>query len=93
MTSLPLQTIVEMHEDSVAHLDITFSNIMMQKDTPDPFDQIRVIDFGLASICRGRKFVTWSASLCDYLLPVQHTQRKLSIYCHESVYTSHACTI
>ena len=73
MTSLSLQTILEMHKDSVAHLDITFSNIMMQKDAPDPFDQIRVIDFGLANICRGSKFVTRSASLCGYLLPLQHT--------------------
>ena len=33
-------------DDDIAHLDI--SNIMMRKDKPDAWDEVRVLDFGLA---------------------------------------------
>ena len=51
--SVCLQTLHFMHlgDGGIAHCDINNHNIMVKKSSSDPWDQIRLIDFGLASIC------------------------------------------
>ncbi len=35
----------------MAHLDITSSNIMLRKEGYQPWDQLRLLDFGFAQDC------------------------------------------
>lgn len=45
-----LQTLNHMHTDSnVCHLDITPGNIMPQSAPANPWDSVRLIDFGFAT--------------------------------------------
>ena len=55
-TCSAMQTLQQMHVVAdVAHLDISSRNIMMRKDNPDKWDEIRLLDFGLAGELTGGK--------------------------------------
>lgn len=46
-----MQTLFFLHLDStVCHLDLTPANIMLQAHCDDPWDTLRLIDFGFAAI-------------------------------------------
>lgn len=36
---------------TLAHMDITSSNIMLRKDGYEAWDQLRLLDFGFAQFC------------------------------------------
>lgn len=47
---LPLQTLYVLHRQArIAHMDLTSTNVMAL-DSADPWDDIRLIDFGLAGL-------------------------------------------
>ena len=52
MPMLVVQTVHLLHTDcTLAHLDITSSNIMLRHDDYQPWDQLRLVDFGFAQRC------------------------------------------
>ena len=45
-----MQTLFQLHlESNLCHLDVTPSNIMLQAHCDDPWDSVRLIDFGFAA--------------------------------------------
>ena len=69
---LNLQTLYNLHGDTVAHLDITSSNIMLQEEGCKPWDQLRLIDFGFSQKCSSGKHAHCNATsrqrVCEALM-------------------------
>lgn len=48
-----LQTLQALHGRAcVAHLDLTSNNVMLRHDAVGPWDNVRLIDFGLSRSCQ-----------------------------------------
>ena len=63
-----MQTMHCLHLCNLAHMDVTSSNIMLQQTGYKAWDQLRLLDFGFAQLCRAGKhaLLAWLCHLCPF---------------------------
>ncbi len=72
-----MQTMHYLHVRNLAHMDVTSSNIMLQQTGYKAWDQLRLLDFGFAQLCRAgnHSLLAWlqhsrlfPQGFCSYIL-------------------------
>lgn len=62
--SVSMQTLFHMHINAaVCHLDLTPGNVMLETHSNNPYDTVRIIDFGLAKFSNPGKHADSDLSL------------------------------